>query len=116
MQAGREAGKGQVRVSQPSLCTSINTWLSSPALPMVGALPKLSPIAAPPHQVTECLQELEGRLQELEEAWVLRWQCCAESWGLQKLLQRLEQAEAWLACREGLLLKPDYGVSGGPAP
>ncbi|KAL4693122.1 hypothetical protein H8959_016932 [Pygathrix nigripes] len=72
--------------------------------------------AAPPRQVTECLQELEGRLQELEEAWALRRQRCAESWGLQKLRQRLEQAEAWLACREGLLLKPAYGVSGGPAP
>ncbi|XP_031791592.1 spectrin beta chain, non-erythrocytic 5 [Piliocolobus tephrosceles] len=62
-------------------------------------------------EVTECLQELEGRLQELEEAWALRRQRCAESWGLQKLRQRLEQAEAWLACREGLLLKPAYGHS-----
>lgn len=66
--------------------------------------------------MTGCLQELEGRLQELEAAWALRRQRCAESWGLQKLRQRLEQAEAWLACREGLLLKPDYGVSRGPAP
>ncbi|XP_030670113.1 spectrin beta chain, non-erythrocytic 5 isoform X2 [Nomascus leucogenys] len=62
-------------------------------------------------EVTWCLQDLEGRLQELEEAWALRWQRCAKSWGLQKLWQRLEQAEAWLACREGLLLKPDYGHS-----
>lgn len=61
--------------------------------------------------MTGCLQELEGRLQELEAAWALRQQRCAESWGLQKLRQRLEQAEAWLACREGLLLKPDYGHS-----
>ncbi|KAL4696038.1 hypothetical protein H8957_001690 [Semnopithecus entellus] len=62
-------------------------------------------------EVTECLQELEGRLQELEEAWALRRQRCAKSWGLQKLRERLEQAEAWLACREGLLLKPAYGHS-----
>ncbi|EHH63003.1 hypothetical protein EGM_15887 [Macaca fascicularis] len=62
-------------------------------------------------EVTGCLQELEGWLQELEEAWALRRQRCADSWGLQKLRQRLEQAEAWLACREGLLLKPDYGHS-----
>ncbi|XP_032107131.1 spectrin beta chain, non-erythrocytic 5 [Sapajus apella] len=62
-------------------------------------------------EVTECLQELEGRLQELQEAWALRRQCCAKSWGLQKLRQELEQAEAWLASREGLLLEPDYGQS-----
>ncbi|XP_078189296.1 spectrin beta chain, non-erythrocytic 5 [Callithrix jacchus] len=62
-------------------------------------------------EVTECLQELEGRLQELQEAWALRQQCCAKSWGLQKLRQELEQAEAWLASREGLLLEPDYGHS-----
>uniref|UniRef100_A0A2K5EHS7 Spectrin beta, non-erythrocytic 5 n=1 Tax=Aotus nancymaae TaxID=37293 RepID=A0A2K5EHS7_AOTNA len=62
-------------------------------------------------EVTECLQELEGRLQELQEAWALRRQCCAKSWGLQKLRQELEQAEAWLASREGLLLEPDYGHS-----
>ncbi|KAK2103757.1 Spectrin beta chain, non-erythrocytic 5 [Saguinus oedipus] len=67
-------------------------------------------------EVTECLQELEGRLQELQEAWALRQQCCAKSWGLQKLRQELEQAENWLASREGLLLEADYGVSGGPAP
>uniref|UniRef100_A0A8C5UMU9 Spectrin beta, non-erythrocytic 5 n=1 Tax=Microcebus murinus TaxID=30608 RepID=A0A8C5UMU9_MICMU len=62
-------------------------------------------------EVTECLQELEGQLQELEEAWALRQQHCKESWGLQTLRQGLEQAEAWLASREGLLLEPGCGHS-----
>ncbi|XP_069348326.1 spectrin beta chain, non-erythrocytic 5 [Eulemur rufifrons] len=62
-------------------------------------------------EVTECLQELEGQLQELEEAWALRQQRCKESWGLQTLLQGLGQAEAWLASREGRLLEPSYGHS-----
>lgn len=65
--------------------------------------------------MTECLQELEGQLQVLEATWALRWERCKESWGLQMLQQRLDQAEAWLASREGLLLDPNCGVSHGPA-
>ncbi|XP_019500408.1 PREDICTED: spectrin beta chain, non-erythrocytic 5 [Hipposideros armiger] len=62
-------------------------------------------------EVTECLQELEGQLQVLEAAWALRWERCKESWGLQMLRQELDQAEAWLASREGLLLDPNCGNS-----
>ncbi|XP_032336758.1 spectrin beta chain, non-erythrocytic 5 [Camelus ferus] len=62
-------------------------------------------------EVTQCLQELEGRLQALEEAWVLRQGRCEESWHLQKLWQGMDQAEAWLASREGLLLDPNFGHS-----
>ncbi|XP_062061690.1 spectrin beta chain, non-erythrocytic 5 [Lepus europaeus] len=62
-------------------------------------------------QVAESLQELEGRLQELQEAWALGLRRCQERWGRQKLRQQLEQAEAWLASREGLLLEPDCGGS-----
>lgn len=62
-------------------------------------------------QVAESLQELEGRLQELQEAWALGLRRCQERWGLQKLRQELEQAEAWLASREGLLLEPNCGRS-----
>lgn len=65
--------------------------------------------------MTACLQELEGQLQALKEAWALRRDCCEENWGLQKLRQRLDQAEAWLASREGLLLDPSCGVSQGLA-
>uniref|UniRef100_A0A8D0S447 Calponin-homology (CH) domain-containing protein n=1 Tax=Sus scrofa TaxID=9823 RepID=A0A8D0S447_PIG len=62
-------------------------------------------------EVTECLQELEVRLQALKEAWALRQEHCEESWCLQKLRQGLDQAEAWLASREGLLLDPNCGHS-----
>lgn len=79
------------------------------------ALPSVSPTVSAPHQVTECLQEVEGRLQALEEAWALRRERCKASWELQKLRLGLDQAEAWLASREGLLLDPNCGVSQGPA-
>ncbi|XP_049479925.1 spectrin beta chain, non-erythrocytic 5-like [Panthera uncia] len=62
-------------------------------------------------EVTGCLQELEGQLQALAEACALRQERCKESWGLQKLRQELDQAEAWLASREGLLLDPNCGHS-----
>ncbi|KAM9646114.1 spectrin beta chain, non-erythrocytic 5 [Trichechus inunguis] len=62
-------------------------------------------------EVTECLQELDRQLQELREAWALHRERCQESQGLQELQQTLEQAEAWLASREGLLLDPDCGHS-----
>ncbi|XP_058149963.1 spectrin beta chain, non-erythrocytic 5 [Dasypus novemcinctus] len=62
-------------------------------------------------EVTGCLRELEGLLQELQEAWALRRGRCEESWGLQRLRQGLERAEAWLASREGLLLDPSCGHS-----
>jgi hypothetical protein len=61
--------------------------------------------------VAEHLQDLEGQLQGLQAAWTQRQQCLEESWSLQKL----EQAEAWLASREGLLLEPSCGVSEGSA-
>lgn len=78
-------------------------------------LPSISPTVPTPYQVTQCLQELQGRLQVLEEAWALRWERCKESWGLHVLRQGLDQAEAWLASRESLLLDPNCGVSQGPA-
>ncbi|XP_037691030.1 LOW QUALITY PROTEIN: spectrin beta chain, non-erythrocytic 5 [Choloepus didactylus] len=62
-------------------------------------------------EVIECLQELEGGLQQLQKAWALRRECCEDSWELQTLRQGLEQAEAWLASREGLLLDPNCGHS-----
>ncbi|XP_035564644.1 spectrin beta chain, non-erythrocytic 5 [Canis lupus dingo] len=62
-------------------------------------------------EVAGCLQELEGQLQALTEACVLRRERCEENWGLQKLRQELDQAEAWLASREGLLLDPNCGHS-----
>ncbi|KAF5925525.1 hypothetical protein HPG69_001972 [Diceros bicornis minor] len=62
-------------------------------------------------EVTECLQELEGQLRALKEAWALHQERCEESWRLQKLRQELDQAEAWLASREGLLLDPNCGHS-----
>ncbi|KAM8907210.1 spectrin beta chain, non-erythrocytic 5 [Lycaon pictus] len=62
-------------------------------------------------EVAGCLQELEGQLQALTEACVLRREHCEENWGLQKLRQELDQAEAWLASREGLLLDPNCGHS-----
>ncbi|KAM5340248.1 LOW QUALITY PROTEIN: spectrin beta chain, non-erythrocytic 5 [Glossophaga mutica] len=62
-------------------------------------------------EVTECLQELERQLRALEEAWALRCGRCQESWGLQRLQQGLEQAEAWLASQEDLLLDPNCGHS-----
>lgn len=65
--------------------------------------------------MTACLQELEGQLQALKEAWALRRDCYEENWCLQKLRQGLDQAEAWLASREGLLLDPNCGVSQGLA-
>ncbi|KAF6133107.1 spectrin beta, non-erythrocytic 5 [Phyllostomus discolor] len=62
-------------------------------------------------EVTECLQELERQLRALEEAWALQRRRCRESWDLQRLQQGLEQAEAWLASREDLLLDPNCGHS-----
>lgn len=64
--------------------------------------------------MTGCLRELEGQLQALAEACALRQERREENWGLQKLRQELDQAEAWLASREGLLLDPNCGVSRGP--
>ncbi|XP_073733567.1 spectrin beta chain, non-erythrocytic 5 [Callorhinus ursinus] len=60
-------------------------------------------------EVTGCLQELEGRLQALTEACALRQERCEENWGLQKLRQELDRAEAWLTSREALLLDPSCG-------
>ena len=62
---------------------------------------------------TSC-KRVRGKV--IREAWALRRERCEESWRLQKLRQELDQAEAWLACREGLLLDPNCGVSQGPAP
>nr|KAF6487643.1 spectrin beta, non-erythrocytic 5 [Rousettus aegyptiacus] len=62
-------------------------------------------------EVMAGLQELEGQLQALKEAWALRRDCCEENWSLQKLRQGLDQAEAWLASREGLLQDPNCGDS-----
>ncbi|OWK09720.1 hypothetical protein Celaphus_00006342, partial [Cervus elaphus hippelaphus] len=62
-------------------------------------------------EVTGCLQDLDRQLRALREAWALRRERCEESWHLQKLRQELDQAEAWLACREGLLLDPNCGHS-----
>eukprot|EP00069_Balaena_mysticetus_P015135 bmy_09148T0 len=63
--------------------------------------------SAPSPQMTECLQELDGRPRALREAWALRRERCEGSWQLQKLQQGLDQAEARLACREDLLLEPN---------
>lgn len=65
-----------------------------------------------PFQVAECLQDLRWQLQELQAEWTLCQQRYKQTWDLQKLRQGLEQAEAWLASREGLLLEPSCGVSG----
>uniref|UniRef100_A0A8D2AM26 Spectrin beta, non-erythrocytic 5 n=1 Tax=Sciurus vulgaris TaxID=55149 RepID=A0A8D2AM26_SCIVU len=62
-------------------------------------------------EVAENLQELHWQLQELQAEWTLCQQRCKESWDLQKLRQGLEQAEAWLASKEGLLLEPSCGHS-----
>ncbi|XP_037360039.1 spectrin beta chain, non-erythrocytic 5 [Talpa occidentalis] len=62
-------------------------------------------------EVTTCLQEQEGQLQALKESWALGQKRCKESWELQKLQQELDQAEAWLASQEGLLLDPSCGHS-----
>ncbi|XP_057162138.1 LOW QUALITY PROTEIN: spectrin beta chain, non-erythrocytic 5 [Ursus arctos] len=62
-------------------------------------------------EVTGCLQELEGQLRALTEACTLRQERCEGNWGLQKLRQQLDRAEAWLASREGLLLDPNCGDS-----
>uniref|UniRef100_G1MDF6 Spectrin beta, non-erythrocytic 5 n=1 Tax=Ailuropoda melanoleuca TaxID=9646 RepID=G1MDF6_AILME len=60
-------------------------------------------------EVTGCLQELEGWLRALTEACTLRQERCEGNWGLQKLREQLDWAEAWLASREGLLLDPNCG-------
>ncbi|XP_006831957.1 PREDICTED: spectrin beta chain, non-erythrocytic 5 [Chrysochloris asiatica] len=62
-------------------------------------------------EVTECMQELDRQLQGLREAWALHQERCQESQGLHELRQTLDQAEAWLAFREGLLLDPNCGHS-----
>ncbi|KAL1785833.1 spectrin beta chain, non-erythrocytic 5 [Sigmodon hispidus] len=62
-------------------------------------------------EVAECLRELERHLQELQVAQALRGQRFEQNQGLQRLQQRLELAEAWLASQESLLLDPSYGLS-----
>ncbi|XP_053451516.1 spectrin beta chain, non-erythrocytic 5 [Nycticebus coucang] len=62
-------------------------------------------------EVTECLQELEGQLQELEKAWALCQQHRQESQSLQTLWRGLAQAEAWLASQETIVLEPSCGTS-----
>uniref|UniRef100_F6UP19 Spectrin beta, non-erythrocytic 5 n=1 Tax=Ornithorhynchus anatinus TaxID=9258 RepID=F6UP19_ORNAN len=62
-------------------------------------------------EVREWQQELGEQLQELQAAWAHRRELCRENLDLQELRQELEQAEAWLAAREGLLLDPDCGHS-----
>nr|XP_048315627.1 spectrin beta chain, non-erythrocytic 5 [Myodes glareolus] len=62
-------------------------------------------------EVAECLQKLDGHLQELQVTQALRGQRLEQSWGLRQLRQKLELAEAWLASHEGLLLDPSYGRS-----
>ncbi|KAM5235434.1 spectrin beta chain, non-erythrocytic 5 [Ctenodactylus gundi] len=62
-------------------------------------------------EVAQCLQELEEQLQELQAAWALRQQHRTDRQSLRELGRRLEQAEAWLASQEGLLLEPSCGHS-----
>ncbi|XP_006883283.1 PREDICTED: spectrin beta chain, non-erythrocytic 5 [Elephantulus edwardii] len=62
-------------------------------------------------EITECLQELDRQLQELQEAWALNREHCQEYQGLQQLQQTLDQAEAWLDSQEDLLLDPNCGNS-----
>ncbi|XP_038597006.1 spectrin beta chain, non-erythrocytic 5 [Tachyglossus aculeatus] len=62
-------------------------------------------------EVEEWQQELGEQLQELQAAWARRRELCRENLDLQELRQELEQAEAWLAAREGLLLDPGCGHS-----
>lgn len=107
--AKRGTGKGRVWALPRPLC-----WAPQPCLASVLLLECLT-ICTPSYQVTGCLQELEGWLRALTEACTLRQERCEGNWGLQKLREQLDWAEAWLASREGLLLDPNCGVSPGPA-
>ncbi|XP_077655910.1 LOW QUALITY PROTEIN: spectrin beta chain, non-erythrocytic 5 [Urocitellus parryii] len=62
-------------------------------------------------EVAEYLQDLHWQLQELQEEWTVCQQRLKQTWDLQKLRQGVEQADAWLASREGLLLEPSFGHS-----
>ncbi|XP_077905876.1 spectrin beta chain, non-erythrocytic 5 isoform X4 [Ictidomys tridecemlineatus] len=62
-------------------------------------------------EVAEYLQDLHWQLQELQAEWTLCQQRLKQTWDLQKLRQGVEQADAWLASREGLLLEPSFGHS-----
>lgn len=106
----REAEKGRAWAFPGPLC-----WALQPCPASVLLLMHVTH-STPFHQVAGCLQELEGQLQALTEACILRRERCEENWGLQKLRQELDQAEAWLASREGLLLDPNCGVSQTPPP
>ncbi|KAM5175969.1 spectrin beta chain, non-erythrocytic 5 [Callospermophilus lateralis] len=64
-----------------------------------------------PFQVAEYLQDLHWQLQELQAEWTMCQQRLKQTWDLQKLRQGVEQADAWLASREGLLLEPSFGRS-----
>lgn len=100
-----QEGKGRVWAFPGALCWPLQASSAS-VLPLEHLTQSI-----PSHQVAACLRELEGQLQALTEACTLRQERCEENWGLQKLRQELDGAEAWLASREVLLLDPNYGVS-----
>lgn len=50
-------------------------------------------------------------MSKVRESWTTRKELYKENWEIQLLRRELDQAEAWLTAREGLLSDPSYGVS-----
>uniref|UniRef100_A0A452IK20 Calponin-homology (CH) domain-containing protein n=1 Tax=Gopherus agassizii TaxID=38772 RepID=A0A452IK20_9SAUR len=62
-------------------------------------------------EIEEKLSELSELMKKVKESWDLRKELYEENWEIQLLRRELDQAEAWLAAKEGFLSDPSYGDS-----
>ncbi|XP_054017486.1 spectrin beta chain, non-erythrocytic 5 [Dryobates pubescens] len=62
-------------------------------------------------EIEEKLLELSELMKKVKESWDVRRELYIENWEIQLLRRELEQAEAWLAAKEGFLSDPNYGDS-----
>ncbi|TFK15040.1 acyl-coenzyme A thioesterase 1 [Platysternon megacephalum] len=60
-------------------------------------------------EIEEKLSELSELMKKVKESWDLRKELYEENWEIQLLRRELDQAEAWLAAKEGFLSDPNYG-------
>ncbi|XP_056200822.1 spectrin beta chain, non-erythrocytic 5 [Falco biarmicus] len=62
-------------------------------------------------EIEEKLLELLELMKKVKESWDMRKELYEENWEVQLLRRELEQAEAWLAAKEGFLSDPSCGDS-----
>ncbi|XP_040455901.1 spectrin beta chain, non-erythrocytic 5 isoform X2 [Falco naumanni] len=62
-------------------------------------------------EIEEKLLELLELMKKVKDGWDMRKELYEENWEVQLLRRELEQAEAWLAAKEGFLSDPSCGDS-----